>query len=140
MTKDDLKRYLQVLREVRSLADTINTVRTQLESTAAKPITGMPGGTRKSDPIADGIGELDEIYSVYNQKMVDLRKELAVIMRAIESIDDFTEKQVLRLRYIEGLSWEEICVRVGYSWRQTHRLHASALKNISEFERWHTMA
>lgn len=140
MTKDDLKRYRQVLREIQSLVDTINVMRAQLESTAAKPITGMPRGTAPGDPIADGVGEIDEIYAEYNRKLVELRQELAVTVRAIESVEDFTEKQVLRMRYIEGLSWEEICVSIGYSWRQTHRVHSSALKNIAGFERWHRMA
>ncbi len=40
------------------------------------------------------------------------------------------EQEVLRLRYILGMKWEEVAVKMGYSWKQTHRIHSSALKNF----------
>ena len=40
------------------------------------------------------------------------------------------EQRVLRLRYIRGLKWEEVAVEMGYSWKQIHRIHSSALTNF----------
>jgi hypothetical protein len=37
---------------------------------------------------------------------------------------------LIRLYYIDGLTWEKVCVDINYSWRQTHRLHSEALKKI----------
>jgi hypothetical protein len=38
----------------------------------------------------------------------------------------------MRLRYLEGLGWEAVCVEIGYSWRQTHNIHARALAQLLE--------
>jgi hypothetical protein len=38
----------------------------------------------------------------------------------------------MRHRYIDGKSWEEVCVAISYSWRQTHNLHDQALNKLLE--------
>jgi DNA-directed RNA polymerase specialized sigma subunit len=40
------------------------------------------------------------------------------------------EQEVLRLRYIKGLKWEEVALKMNYSWKQVHRIHSSALKSF----------
>jgi hypothetical protein len=36
----------------------------------------------------------------------------------------------MRHRYLEGLTWEKVCVEMNYSWRQTHNIHARALDKL----------
>ena len=52
------------------------------------------------------------------------------IKRRIEAMEDEREKDLLTYRYLKGLKWEEICVRMDYKWRQVHRIHAMAIKNL----------
>ena len=33
-------------------------------------------------------------------------------------------------RYLRGYTWEQICVKMEYSWKQIHRIHGKALKNF----------
>ena len=61
-----------------------------------------------------------------NQR-IDLRKE---IVHKIEEMGDETEKLVLRYRYIHLLKWEEIALRMDYSWKQIHRIHGKALSDF----------
>ena len=49
------------------------------------------------------------------------------IFQAIEEVPDERERQVLTLRYIKGLKWEEIAVEMHVEWAQVHRIHARAL-------------
>ena len=66
------------------------------------------------------------------KKLCDkLAKELQAIENAIETLSP-TERTIIRLRYIEGLSWQAICYRVGYEWAATHRKHASALAKLEK--------
>ena len=52
------------------------------------------------------------------------------IENKITDMEDGIECDILRKRYLEDKKWEEICVEIGYSWMQTHRLHSNALKNF----------
>ena len=61
-------------------------------------------------------------------------RAVKTIEKAIEGLNP-TTRMLLRYRYIEGLTWEEVCVRLSYSWRQTHRLHARALDQLREKEK-----
>lgn len=52
------------------------------------------------------------------------------IFQAIEVIADEREREVLTLRYIECLKWEEIAVKMHVEWAQVHRIHAKALQHF----------
>lgn len=70
-----------------------------------------------------------ELRADYDQKREKLATELLRIEQAIETLDS-TERTLMRLRYIDGLSWQAIALRISYSWQQTHRIHARALIKI----------
>ena len=53
------------------------------------------------------------------------------IFQAIEEVPDERERQVLTLRYIKCLKWEEIAVEMHVEWAQVHRIHAKALKHFN---------
>jgi len=45
-------------------------------------------------------------------------------------LEDETEKAVLRLRYLMGLTWEEIANEVAYSYQYIHIIHKRALEHF----------
>lgn len=45
-------------------------------------------------------------------------------------MEDEREKDLLTYRYLEGLKWEEVAVRMKYSWRKIHYLHSDALEHF----------
>ena len=53
------------------------------------------------------------------------------ILKMIESIPGM-DGDVIRLRYIDGLKWEEITERVFYSWNGVFKCHNRALLKIQE--------
>ena len=73
----------------------------------------------------------EELRADYDQKREKLAAELLSIEQAIETLDS-TERTLMRLRYIDGLSWQAIALRISYSWQQTHRIHARALIKIKD--------
>ena len=53
------------------------------------------------------------------------------IERAIETLTS-TERELLRLRYIDGADRTEVAAEIHYEWTQTHRIHARALGKIKD--------
>ena len=104
MTKEQLRDYGNIKKEL----DSLEVIR------------------RKIDKL--GSSELIDHYKTQSEK---LSGELLRIEMAFDTLN-YTERTLMRLRYIEGLSWQAICGRINYSWQQTHRIHARALVKIKD--------
>lgn len=92
--------------------------------------SGTPGGHVKRD-LSDYIVGLSEVES----KLIKLKAERFQLQREIvekiEALEDETERAVLDYRYIRGLQWEEIAVKMNYSYRNVTRIHGRALLNFN---------
>ena len=75
---------------------------------------------------ADIIKPLRELY---REKLASLIDEQLRIERAIEELNP-TERELIRLRYIDGAEWIDITEAIHFEWAQTHRIHAKALAKI----------
>lgn len=73
------------------------------------------------------LGLLDLLHAKNHQ----LVEEMTAIESAIDGLGP-DDRNLIRLYYIDGLTWEEVCVSIGYSWSQTHRIHARALKRLAD--------
>ncbi len=81
-------------------------------------------------PFVKTIEKIWEYEQKINDKinrLVDLRSE---INAAIETMDNADERLLLKYRYLENESWEDISFELNASYRTVHRIHASALKNF----------
>lgn len=90
---------------------------------------GMPYGSSSGD-LSAYAAQLDELLVELKDQMekrIRIRRE---ITRKIESMQDETEKTVLRLRYIHWLKWEQIAERMGYSLRNITKIHGKALAHF----------
>jgi hypothetical protein len=89
----------------------------------------MPKGSKQTD-LSDVMVKIEVVYT----KIIRLRAECLERKLEIESriadMKNGIEADILRKRYIEFRQWEQICIDVGYSWKQTHRLHSRALANF----------
>lgn len=74
-------------------------------------------------------------------KMVDLERELVdtvneyaakrkEIAAVIQRVDNPNYRTLLEYRYLACMKWEEIAVKMHYSWRHIIRLHGEALNVI----------
>jgi len=81
------------------------------------------------DSMAETIAAKVDLAVMINTLTQESYKEMANIEAAIESLAP-QEKRLMRLRYIDGIKWEAICGMMFISWRQIHRIHASALQNL----------
>ena len=71
-------------------------------------LTGMPHGGSGHDQVADGAISISEIKAAYKEVLDELegmRKELDPLINSLDNPDD---RAVMRLRYINGFSPEDI--------------------------------
>ncbi len=71
------------------------------------------------------------LRELYRQKLADLIEGQLKIEKAIEGLTP-TERELMRLRYIDGEDWLEVAASIHYEWTQTHRIHARALNKIKD--------
>lgn len=90
---------------------------------------GLPHGSGSSD-LSGYAAKLDELFDELKTQMnkrIELRLQIS---RKIEEMPDETESLLLRYRYIQGLKWEDIALRMEYSWQHIHKIHAKALQHF----------
>lgn len=125
--------YQNIERERQQIRAKLEEVEAAMEAPKVQRLDGMPrGGTPDGGSAIESlVAKRIELQQLYQEKLAAMAATQLEIEQAIESLDP-TARLLLRCRYLEGLKWEEVCVRLNYSWRQTHRLHGEALRKLRE--------
>lgn len=112
MTQKELSQLYYLNREIEQLQAKIDEIETKAESTT-KPITGMPnvpGITDRTGKYAIELAHLKSVLEVNIKKCFYERDRLDAY---IQSIPDSQMRMILSLRYINGLSWEQVAASIG---------------------------
>ena len=90
-----------------------------------------------NDDIVTTTKENDKFTNLTHNRMEvekQIRKEIekgyyeAHLIEQTISVLPEREKYLMRLRYIQGLKWEVICVKMNYEWTHIHRIHGRILR------------
>ena len=126
--KEYLRSYQKAVRREQEILDEIQQLR--MDKMFPSVVNdGMPKGSEQSD-LSEYAAKVDELIQRLKNQRFEKIKLLDDILYSISLLKDDDEKSVLHLRYIKGVRWEDICVAIDYSWKQTHRIHSRALKNL----------
>ena len=127
--KEYLRQYLRAKRAQAMLEQEINELRLDRMIPGSPAQDGMPHGSGGGDlsGYAARLDELDRSLHAQLERKLRIRKE---ITDKIDAMSDETESLLLRLRYIHGLKWEEVAVKMDYSWRAVHKIHSKALEHF----------
>lgn len=85
------------------------------------------GGSDTIQTAIEHIIELEEKINSDIDQLTDTRRE---ILEAIQTVKDEKLQLLLEYRYIDGMTWEQIAVRMEYSYMHICRLHGKALSNL----------
>lgn len=124
MDKQELRQYRALLQEIALLEEEQRQIAEGALSAAA--LTGMPKGSGAADDTGRLAAKLADLAYLIAAK---LEEAIAVRLRIEEAIAglDGQERVLMRMRYLEGKTWEEIAGEMHYAWAQVHRIHARAL-------------
>lgn len=132
MNKAELKKYIALKMEAETLKKQIDELEEDAKSLSSVVIDGMPKGSSKGDTVGRLILRIERKREEYFKKFDEVLCSLHKIEKAIETLDNPTERCLMRKRYIEGKRWEDVCVEINHNWSHTHRIHANILKKIEK--------
>lgn len=89
-------------------------------------VTGGEQHSRTED-CALRVLEYEEKLKALMEQYAKLKAEIQEI---IEGVKDMRERTILRLRFIERLSFRDIAICIAYSKSQVERIYQDALKNV----------
>ena len=128
-----LKKGYRLKLEIKSKKEVLKELEANLDGLQAIKISEkVQGGQIPSD--ANMVNRL--------AKVMEMKKELAELFdaqvelsRNIDKIKNYSERTVLRYRYILDLSWKQIADKTGYSLPQVYNYHKSGLENFKKISK-----
>ena len=132
--ENELKiRYLSRYRRLNERIDRLLEEQSRWREMALKitPVLSQtPGGGESGSPIERPMDKVLEIDAEINREIDELQTVRQEIRAALNQLEDENLKLLMEYRYIDGLTWEQIAVKMNYSYMQICRLHGKALRTI----------
>ena len=134
------KQYLRQIRAQNRRIDSLIAEKDRLKQ-IAEGVSGMSydsikvqsarvtPGSRQTDAVCKLI-DLENRITYEIDRYVDMREDA---VRTIDMLPQGAERELLRYRYLCGLTWEKIAERMNYEVRQIYRLHGRALQHIEAY-------
>lgn len=133
MKRQDLQDFRKMIIERTSLKNQIDELDTQIQRII--PSYGAQPRGGKSADAADRLLKLIELKKDYEKKNANITVRQKEIEAVISQMTDPVERTVLRLRYINNMSWTDIQIAINYERAQTFRIHTKAIKNFEKIKR-----
>lgn len=129
--KEYLREYRRATRRVDQIDEEIHRLRAERDSITVKA-DGMPSGSGISDRVARlavKIADKETEYIARREELLQMRTE---VVETILAVADDKQSQLLYLRYIKGMKWEEIADIMGFGERQIYRFHGYGLLQVEK--------
>ncbi len=119
---DYLKSYRWIEAEIMDDEERLARLDARLYSPGAVKVSDMPRG---GQPITMEtlVAEKIELQDRINAKCAQRR----AILESIESMPSERDRRILKLRFVDGMTHEEVAERINYSVMQTRRFYETAL-------------
>lgn len=128
--KEYLQRYKTAQKEAEDVELRITQLRLRYAAPSAIEYSDMPRAHDSEHDLSDYMAKMDELTSYLVEKYKRCMGIEVDIYQRLDSMDRQEEREVLRYRYIDGMTWEQIAQRTGYVLRHIYRLHGNALQNF----------
>ena len=142
MTQKELSRLQNIQKEIRVIQRQINDVgRSPRDYNNAQYVFDKVKGSTSSYPYVETNFKVEGYdFGNYYAKLNRLKEKLGVklnelmderdrVTNYIETVDDTVIRMILTLKYINGLTWYQIGMEIGYSDRQVKRKHKKFFEN-----------
>lgn len=127
---------IEWLKSYRALDGKIESMTEQLQVWNARAtkitatISQEPKAAGSGDQLQRCIDQICELQTEIAQEMDKLRKRKQQIETAIRGLSEKSYQDILWYRYIQGMTFEEIAIKMSYSWRQVCRKHKNAVEKL----------
>lgn len=111
------------------LRERIACIRADIERITAVPRNG--GGGTPSDKMAGAVAKLVDLQREYVAEVAEIENSLQAAELALCALPE-QQALIMRLRYIEGLSWANVARRAGLTCRHCLKIHEKAISNLQQ--------
>ncbi len=112
MTKKELSQLYWLNREIEEQQRRLDELES-LATSCTSHITGMPHSTGVTDKLSKYVAEIVDLKGLIDLNIKKCFYELNRLNRYIESVEDSQMRMILSLRYINGLTWQQIAFSIG---------------------------
>ena len=124
--KEYLLQYREAMRRVQAITEHLSELRAIAERIT--PNYSSSGGNHQAgDKIGSAVAKIVDAEVKTTAEIDQLTALEAEIISVIDRVQE-PYRTLLYERYVNGLTFERIAVRMNYSWRQIIRLHGQALQ------------
>lgn len=112
MTVKELSQLYYLNREIERDKQRLAELEAAAESDTAK-ITGMPHGSGAGDKIGRYAADIADLRALIELNIQKCWYEFSRLNRYIAGIDDSLIRQILTLRFVNGLPWQQVAMSIG---------------------------
>ncbi len=110
--KKELSQLYWLSKEIKAKEEQLAQLRAIAESTTA-PLSDLPHRSGANDKIGKTAAEIADIKALIQLKVQEYWHEYNRLMRYINGIDDSLVRQIMTLRYINGMTWNAVADTIG---------------------------
>lgn len=131
--KEYLSQYQGLQRRIRSKQDEIEQIKTLMEGLAAiRYDKDKVESSPTNDQMINGMIRIEEISNKIARDVSEAAALVDEITDRISRVKQNSLEMVLREHYINGLTFESICVNYHYEYRSIITMHGRALQEFSK--------
>jgi len=116
--------------KVELLRERIARLRSAMETGSRQLFTERLGPQDYRDKLAEDMARLDELERMLVDEVVSLESGIRMAERALEELPE-QQRVILRLRYMEGLSWRTVAKHAHYSESHCKKIHKKAMEKMA---------
>lgn len=130
--KDKLQEYLWINRNIEQLENELLVIESRVMK-VTPTLSDLPKMKGYNDTLAENVGKMIELQNIINKnlnKLYGLKVEIETLINKLPT----REQYLVRARYMEKKTWEQIAVEMCYNWKYIHELHSKALNLMSKYK------
>lgn len=134
MTKETLQQCRHKRKELQQLESRIAALRADARNTKAVCYDNTPKS--KGEPVAAVqryVEQLETLSALYEEKKAELQSDIIDMERGILVLPS-EHAMLMRLRYIDGMRWEDVNSALFISSSKSKQLHREALKILENIK------
>lgn len=131
MTVSDLKGLRACHSKIRSLQQRVDRLRCAMYSPSNPVLSHTPKGGDKSDPTAKAAITIAEMELRLLDMIVSMETQIETVEREISRMSK-RDQNILRARYIDGMTWRNVAKACHYNKDHCMRIHKQILTKLEK--------
>lgn len=128
--KEYLQQYRHIQREIEDIDRRMAQIRLKYAAPSAINYSDMPKAHNSERDLSDYIVKMDELTDYMISKYTRLRGIEVDIYKRMDRMENQKERELLRYRYIDGMTWTEIADALDTTERNVYFIHGRALRHF----------